>query len=180
MGLLLSPRNDEREGDFRRRLARVAGYVLILMLPVATGLFANLEALWSLVLPLEGGLFVIASALLGGALAVAPIVAVAALLVMVWHGVESVYLGRSRATPMLDRLIVALGVLVWFAPALAMLVAAVRAVLTGAVGFSRPQREYLLATDPIAFWQSVGFFLIVAAALAYPAWQYWRRKLGQR
>jgi hypothetical protein len=44
--------------------------------------------------------------------------------------------------------------------------------------FARLPQIYL-ATDPIAFWQGVGFWLIVAAAVAYPAWRYWRGKFAR-
>ena len=39
---------------------------------------------------------------------------------------------------------------------------------------------YFLATDPIAYWQGVGFWLIIAALLCFLAWRYWRPKLFPR
>ena len=41
----------------------------------------------------------------------------------------------------------------------------------------RPPRDYFLATDPIAFWQGVGFWLIIAALAGFLAWRYWQPKL---
>lgn len=64
-------------------------------------------------------------------------------------------------------------------PALALFGMAASAVATGAITFRRPAREYLLATDPITFWQSVGFLLIVGAAVAWPAAHYWRGKFAR-
>ncbi len=180
MPLLPARRDDESAGDFTRRRARFALLAFLVALPAALWLFARAEALWRVIAPLEGGPFLLAATAFGGALAIAPIAALVALLIAVWFGVESIGQPRSRAAPLADRAIVAAGLLVWFAPALALVAAAVRAVLTGSIAFSRPAREYLLATDPIAFWQGVGFLLIVAAALAYPAWHYWAKRLRRR
>lgn len=165
-------------GDAVRRRARYSLLIFLVALPVSVLLFAELAAIWSVVMPLEGAAFMLAATLLGAALAVAPVVAVAGFLLAVWHGVESVYLPRSRRTPLLDRAIVAGGLLVWFAPALGMVAAALRAVIEGRVHFVRPPRDYLLATDPLAFWQGVGFWLIMAAVFAFLAWRYWRGKLS--
>lgn len=177
---LSEPRPHEPEGDFRRRKALYALIVFATALAIAVSVFANIEPIWVYIEPLEGVAFLLAATLFGAALAVAPLIAVAALLIAVWHGVESVERVRSRASPVLDWFILGAGILVWFAPALALFGAALRAVMVGAISFRRPAREYLLATDPVAFWQSVGFMLIVGVAVAYPAWHYWRRKLTRR
>jgi hypothetical protein len=175
----IRPRPDEPAGDLRRRKALRALIVALIALPVALAAFRFIEPIWVRIEPLEGFVFMLAATALGATLAVAPLLAVAAALVAMWHGVESVAQPRSRATPMLDRALYAIGLLVWFGPALALAGMAGKAVATGAIAFRRPAREYLLATDPIAFWQSVGFLLIVAAAAAYPAWHYWRRKFSR-
>ena len=54
---------------------------------------------------------------------------------------------------------------------------AVQALATGRISFVRPPREYLLATDPIAYWQGIGFWLIMAVLFSFLAWRYWRGKL---
>jgi len=92
---------------------------------------------------------------------------------------KALYTGTasSLATPLLDRVIVGAGLLVWFMPALAAIAQAVRALTTGRIHFVRPPRDYLLATDPIAFWQGVGFWLIIAALAGFLAWRYWQPKL---
>ncbi|MBL8447272.1 MAG: hypothetical protein JNJ44_07645 [Zoogloeaceae bacterium] len=140
-------------------------------------LFRDLAQLWREIEPLEGLAFLSSATLLGGALAIAPLTAAASLLLCVWHGVESVFLPRSHPTPTLDNLIVAGGMLVWFSPCLAALGAGAMALVTGRIHFSRPPRDYFLATDPIAFWQGVGFWIIVAASFGYVAWRYWQGKL---
>lgn len=171
---------DESEGDFRRRQAFRALLVFLIALPLTISAFRNVGPIWQHIEPLEGFVFTVAATLLGAVLAGSPLITAAAGVMAVWHGVESVERPRSRATPLLDRVILATGLLVWFAPALALFGMAVRAVATGAIAFRRPAREYVMATDPIAFWQSVGFIVIVAVCVAYPAWHYWRRKFVAR
>lgn len=180
MPLIPKRQENELDGDFARRRARFAALVFLAALPLSLWVFARITEIWAYVLPLEGAPFMFAATALGGVMAIAPVVAVVAFLVAIWYGVESVFLPRRRPTPLVDRLLVPLGLLVWFAPTLGLLASAGRAVANGSIAFSRPARVYLLASDPIAFWQSIGFLLIVAAALAYPSWHYWRGKLMRR
>jgi hypothetical protein len=177
--MLLQPQppDSERAGDRARRRARYAVFAFLVGLPASLWLFARLPEIWALVMPMQGAPFLLAATALGAALAVAPVATALAALLAVWFGVESVYLPRSRPSPLTDRVIIALGLLTWFAPTGALVAAAARAVMEGRIHFPRPPRDYYLATDPIAFWQGVGFWLIVAAAIAYPAWRYWRAKL---
>jgi hypothetical protein len=179
--MLLQPQapDSARAGDVARRRARYAVLAFLIGLPASLWLFARLPQIWALIMPMEGARFMLAATALGAALAVAPVVTALAALMGVWFGVESVYLPRSRPSPLTDRIIVALGLLTWFAPTTALIVAAGRAIVEGRIHFSRPPRDYYLATDPIAFWQGVGFWLIVAAAVAYPAWRYWRGKFAR-
>ena len=142
-------------GDLDRRRALFALLVCVVALPASWLLFSQLERLWPEIVRLEGLGFLIA----------------------VWFGVRSVYSARSLATPLLDRVIVGAGLLVWFMPALAAIAQAVRALTTGRIHFVRPPRDYLLATDPIAFWQGVGFWLIIAGLAGFLAWRYWQPKL---
>jgi hypothetical protein len=176
MPLLPAPRPDEPRGDLLRRRARFGLLLLLAMAPASLVLFGGLERLWPPIAALDGIPFLAAATLLGAALAGAPLLSLVGLVVAVWNGVESIYQPRRRATPGLDRVIVVLGLVVWFGPSLALLAAAGRAVVTGRIHFTRPPRDYLLATDPIAFWQGVGFWLIIAACLGYLAWRYWQPK----
>jgi hypothetical protein len=178
MPLLPAARPDELRGDFLRRRARFGLVLLVAMAAAAAPLFGELGEMWPAIAALEGWAFLGAATLLGAALAGIPLLALVGLALAVWYGVESVYQPRRRVSPALDKLILALGLVVWFGPALALLAAAARAVATGRIHFMRPPRDYFLATDPIAFWQGVGFWLIVAAGLGYLAWRYWRGKLG--
>lgn len=178
MPLLPAPRHDELRGDFLRRRARFGLLLLAAAMLVAVPLFAGLGRLWPTIAALEGVPFLVASTLLGGVLAASPVLALLGLAMALWYGVESVYQPRRRASPGADKLIVALGLAAWFGPSLALLAAAGRAIARGSIHFTRPPRDYVLATDPIAFWQGVGFWLIVATCLGYGAWCYWRPKLA--
>lgn len=180
MHFLPQLRDEETAGDLMRRRARFTGVLLLAMLASAITLFRNLEPLWLQISELEGGIFLFASMLLGLFMAATPVLSLVFLLMCVWYGVESVFQPRSQSTPLVDRAILAGGLLVWFGPSLALIGGALKALLSGAIAFSRPERVYLLEADPIAFWQSIGFMLIVAVALAYPAWHYWKRKLAKR
>lgn len=163
-------------GDAARQRARRAAWLALFALPVSIWLFARLGDIWARIAPLEGAAFMLGATALGGALAVAPVITVVAFLVSVWYGAESVFLPRQRPTPLVDRGLTALGILVWFSPALALVGSVLKAIVTGTVSFARPARVYNLATDPLAFWEGVGFLLIAAGALAFPAWHYWRNK----
>lgn len=164
-------------GDRSRRRALFSLLVCLVALPASMLLFTRLDLLWPQIVGMEGMAFIAAATLLGAAMAVGPLAVGIGFLLAVWHGVNSVYGARSHATPLLDRLIVGTGLLVWFAPALFSVAQAVRALATGRIHFARPPRDYFLATDPIAFWQGVGFWLIIAALFGFLAWRYWRPRL---
>ena len=164
-------------GDVARRYAKIAACVCVVGIMTSFGLFSNVAALWAEISPLSGTVFMLKAALFGFALAVASLGAILGFLAMVWFGVESVYRPRTVQTPGLDRLITLFGLIVWFGPTLAMLAASVEALYMGRVHFSRPPRDYFMATDPVAFWQGVGFWIIMSAVLGFLAWHYWRKKL---
>lgn len=180
MPLLLQTADTGRAGDIARWRARWALLLFVVTLPASIWLFSSLAALWSLIQPLDGAIFMIAATAFGGVLAVAPLAAALGFLLAVWYGVESVYLPRTRETPLTDRCIVGAGLVIWFAPALGLLAAAAKALVEGRIHFVRPPRDYFLTTDPVAFWQGVGFWLIMAAVFGFLSWRYWRNKLVAR
>ena len=167
-------------GDRARRRAAYGLALLALGLALSWFLFTNLASLWPHVAALEGTPFLLAATAFGGALALAPLAAALGFVFALWFGVESVYRPRRQPSPLLDRLIVGGGLLLWFTPMLACLGVIGRALQQGRIHFVRPPRDYFLATDPIAFWQSIGFWGIIAAATGFLAWAYWRGKLGSR
>lgn len=167
-------------GDVARRRAFFSLLVSLVALPASWLLFSQLERLWPEIVQLEGIPFLAAATLLGATMAIGPLAVVIGLLLAVWFGVRSVYSARSRPSPGLDRLIIAAALLVWFSPALAAVYKAAHALATGSIHFVRPPRDYFLATDPIAYWQGVGFWLIMAGLFGFLAWRYWRGKLFAR
>lgn len=167
-------------GDRARRKALFGLLVGLVALPASWLLFSQLERLWPEIVRMEGIAFMAAATLLGGAMAVGPLAAAIGLLLAIWFGVDSVYKPRSRPSPLLDRVIVGAGLLVWFTPALAAFAIIGQALASGRIHFVRPPRDYFLATDPIAFWQGVGFWLIMGGLFAFLAWRYWRGKLFPR
>lgn len=179
MPLLLQARDTDLAGDTARRRASICLILSLMATPVSIWLFTNLEPLWIRILALEGSLFLLGATALGAALAVAPLVAAIGFLLAIWFGVDSVYLPRRRRSPLVDKCIIGGGLLVWFSPVLAALGSAARGLIEGRVHFVRPPRDYFLATDPIAFWQGIGFWLIMAVLFGFLAWRYWRNKLGR-
>lgn len=165
-------------GERSRRRAALGLALLAFGAAASWFLFSALEELWARVAALDGTPFLLAATALGSALALAPLIAALGFAFALWFGVESVYQPRRRPSPVLDRLIVGGGLLLWFSPALACLAIIARALHQGRMHFVRPPRDYFLATDPIAFWQSVGFWAIMAAVTGFLAWSYWRGKLG--
>jgi hypothetical protein len=167
-------------GDRARRRGTFCLLLALAATPAATWLFLNLKPLWLQVEPLEGGAFILAAMAFGVALALLPVVAVFGWLLALWFGVESVYAPRRRETPVTDRLIVGVGIIAWFLPALGFLASAVHAVFSGRVHFVQPARDYLRAVDPIAYWQGVGFLFVTAGVFAWLASRYWQNKLRRR
>lgn len=164
-------------GDLARRRARLCLILSLLATPASIWLFLRLDIIWPKVMVLEGAAFMIGATLLGTVLALTPLAAGIGFLLAVWYGVESVYLPRRQRSPMADKGIVAGGLLVWFAPALVAVAAVVMGLIQGRLHFTRPPRDYFMATDPIAFWQGIGFWLIMGTLFGLLAWRYWRNKL---
>ena len=172
-----APASAPLPGDLARRRALFCLLLALVALPASWLLFSQLERLWPEIVRMEGVAFMAAATLLGGAMAIGPLAAAIGFLLAIWFGVDSVYRPRRAASPLLDRVIVAAGLLVWFAPALAALGMVGQALASGRIHFVRPPRDYFLATDPIAFWQGVGFWLIMGGLFGFLAWRYWRGKL---
>jgi hypothetical protein len=164
-------------GDRARRRGAFCLLLALVSTSLATWLFLSIGKLWPRIEPLEGMAFTLGAVVFGAALAIAPVVAVSGWLLALWFGVESVYLPRQHATPIIDRVIVGAGLVAWFLPALGFLATAIHALVSGRVHFVQPPRDYLRAVDPIAYWQGVGFLLITAAVFAWLAWRYWQGKL---
>ena len=164
-------------GDIARRRARLGLLAFLIAVPISWALFSQLEPIWTRIMPLEGFTFMATATLLGAVLAVVPLVAIIGFVLAIWFGVDSVYMTKRRASRLLDQFIVAVALVVWFSPALFGVVTAGRAIYEGRIHFVRPPRDYFLATDPIAFWEGVGFWLIMSGLFSFLAWRYWRPRL---
>lgn len=168
-------------GDRARRRTVFSFLALLFSLPLSVVLFGRLEEIWAHIFPLEGAPFLLAATLLGLLLAAAPVIAAASFVMTIWFGVDSVYLPRKREQRnLLDLVVVAIALVVWLTPMLFCLGSAIFALSIGEVHFVRPQRDYLRTTDPIAFWQGIGFWLIMASLFGFLTWRYWQPKLFPR
>ena len=174
----LSPSATALAGDLSRRRALRFLLLAIVATAVSVWLFRNVGDIWyRFVEPKPSAILDPKSVLFGLALAIAPIFAGVGWLVSFWSGVGSVYQPRSKTTPLTDRVLVGIGVFIWFLPSVALLASGIYALFTGSVSPPRAKMTYVLATDPIAFWQGVGFFFIVGGLCAWGAWQFWKGKL---
>jgi hypothetical protein len=168
---------DALPGDRARRNGSRSLLFAIVITPLTVWLFRSIDPLWALIFPLEGVPFGIASTAFGAVLAITPVAVVVSWLLALWFGVESVYKPRQRVTPLLDRIIVAIGLVVWSLPSLGFLVTAGWALYSGRVHFPQPARDFVWAEDPNAYLQGVGFLILVAGLCAWFAWRYWQGKL---
>lgn len=169
--------NPPLPGDLLRRRATRALLVGLLALPPTVWLFQTVPELWAGILTLDGRSFMLWALLIGLGMAIGPLLAVGGLLLALWWGVDAVYKPRSRATPLTDRIIIVLALCIWSLPTLGFLGQAVWALYSGRVHFVRPPRDYFLATDPVAYWQGVGFWLIMGAIIGFLSWRYWQPRL---
>lgn len=168
-------------GDRARRRTVFSFLALLFSLPLSILLFGRLEDIWAHIFPLEGVAFLLAATTLGLLLAAAPVIAAASFVMTIWFGVDSVYQPRQRQQRnLIDLIVIASALVVWLAPMLFCLGSAIFALSIGEVHFVRPQRDYLRATDPIAFWQGIGFWLIMTTLFGFLAWRYWQPKLFPR
>ncbi|MBO7411106.1 MAG: hypothetical protein J6T92_04200 [Ottowia sp.] len=162
-------------GDLaRRRAVKLALWCLALLIANVLA-FSNL-ALWRFIEPLNGAAFYFAAIGFGLVLAALPVLAALCFCGALWQAGNSVALPKVQPTPALDRRLAVLLCGVWFLPVLFALLFAGHSLAGGAVRFPHPKREYVLATDPIAFWESFGFVLIAGGVWAWVAWRYcqWR------
>ena len=167
-------------GDRARRHGTLCLLLALVVTPLTVWFFLNLDPVWSRIAPLEGMAFMLSATLFGALLAITPVISVAGWLLALWYGVESVFMPRERRKPTTDILITGIGLVAWSLPTLGFLASAVFSLFSGHVHFPRPARDYLLAEDPVAYWQGVGYQFIAAGIFAWLAWHYWRGKLRRK
>ena len=169
--------NPSLAGDLLRRRATRALLIGLCALPPTVWLFRAVPDLWASILTLDGAPFMLWAMLMGLGMAVGPLLAFGGLLLALWWGVDAVYKPRSRSTPRTDRIIVAVALFVWSLPTLGFVGQAAWALYSGRVHFVRPPRDYFLATDPVAYWQGIGFWLIMGGIIGFLSWRYWQPRL---
>ncbi|GAB2880907.1 hypothetical protein GCM10027046_06360 [Uliginosibacterium flavum] len=159
-----------------RRWSLIAVTALLLTLPA----IIFFPRLWSWVITLGSGAFLLAGAAWGLLMAVGPVTALVCALVALFLRVEAGFAPRSRHRRFGDALAITGGLLVSFAPALAALYPPIKALLTGYIAFRGQGQQYSLLSDPYGFWQAVAYWLMGAATLALLAGFYWKAKWRSR
>lgn len=180
MPTLFSLPENPAPGDHARRRGTICFLTALIATPITIWLFSSLGAIWMKIEPLNGMAFFLSAALIGLLLAATPIISLFGWLLALWYGVESVFMQRGKRTPKTDIAIIGAGIAAWFAPAFGFLATAIGALISGRVHFAKPARDYLLAQDPVAYWQGVGFMFITAGVFGWLAYRYWQSKLRRK
>ncbi|MDO6387538.1 MULTISPECIES: hypothetical protein [unclassified Uliginosibacterium] len=163
-------------GDLLLRKSRRWGLFALLALLLTLPCVLFMKPLWSFLITLGSGSFMLMAGLWGLILAAGPLAFLACGLAALFLRVEARFAPRSRQQPFSDTLAISFALLLSFLPALAALYPPVKAILTGYIGFRGLGQQYPLASDPYGFWQAVAFWFMGAATLAFLAGLYWRGK----
>lgn len=172
---LPSPKKEQLELK-SKRWAMLALAALIPTVPC----FAFIAPIWQFVVSLGTVAFMFAALGLGLLLAAGPVAVVVCCLTALFLRVESCFTEAKVSRSKLDWLIISIGMLVSFAPAMGILVVPIRAILTGYIAFRGPGQQYAIGEDPYGFWQAVSFWLMGAASLAFLSAVYWRSRFLRR
>jgi|GEM_PF-6450419 len=156
-----------------RHSQRLMRYGLLLILPLAAlGIF--ILPAWKFIASLSGIAFAASATLFGLALAVLPIAVIVLVGAALFMRVESFIRPRSRAVGLPDRLSLAGALLLSLVPALWPLSKAAMAVFSGGITIRQPlEHHFTVFSDPLTFWENVGYWLIATVALAALAAYYW-------
>ncbi|WP_341674916.1 hypothetical protein [Niveibacterium sp. SC-1] len=159
-----------------RRSQRFMRYGLLLILPLAAlGVF--ILPTWKFIASLSGIAFAASATLFGLALAVLPVAVLVLVGTALFLRVESLVRPRSRSLGLPDRLALIGALLLSIVPALWPLSMAARAVFGDGITIRQPiEHHFTMFSDPLAFWENVGYWLIAAVALAALAGYYWRSR----
>lgn len=179
MPVLPSARPDELPGDHLARKARRTALYALILTPTAFAVFWWLPTIWNPIQGMTGPALYLASMALGAALAAFPVLAAVTWLLALYWAVEARHAPRQQPAAT-DRLILALGMLVSYAPGVGFYITVVHALMTGRVHFSNPPRDYYLDSDPAAYWEGVGFMAMAGTVLVFMVTRYWQAKRRQR
>ncbi len=168
-----TPAPGDRLLRYSRRATIAAG---VLCVPTVAGAFLLLP-LWRAIAGLSGIAFAVSAGLFGLALAALPLSVIVALCISAFARVES--LARHRIAPinLADRILVGLAVLLSAIPALWPASKAVRAVVDGSITIKQPvEHSFTVMSDPLVFWENVGYWVLAALALSGLAAYYWHNR----
>lgn len=159
-----------------RRSQQMLGYAFVLGVASAA-VYIYRQALWDYVGAQGGAWFMLLAALFGLALVAIPLAALTCLAWGVFARVESLVRARSTPAKLADRLLVGLAIALSLVPAAWPLSMAARAMMSGEITIRQPiEHLFTPHSDPLAFAENVGYWLIGAAALASLAGIYWRSR----
>lgn len=172
-------RDQELPGDTLSRKSVRAFLYGVFFIPATIAGYIWLPQIWNPIMHMEGASFFLSSTLLGGVMAAFPVLGVAMMLLSLWWAVEARF--SPRQTPKgHDKLVIGLGLLVSYGPAIGFAITVIHALMVGKVHFSNPPRDYLRATDPQAYWEGLGFMVMAGSVLGFMVTRYWQAKLGKK
>jgi len=157
---------------------RWIAYALLALVPTLLS-FAFLLPIWRWLMSLGTATFMVASLALGLVLAAGPVAVAVFGLGALFLRIEACIRTPDVSLKLLDKLIIAMGILVSLAPAVGTLYVPINAILSGYIAFRGPGQQYALVSDPYGFWQAVGFWFMGAATLAFLAVTYWRSRFSR-
>lgn len=163
-------------GDSLHRKARRWALWALLALLCTLPAFVFIKPLWAELATFGTGAFMLAAAAWGLLVAAGPIAALVCAIVALFMRIEAVFAPRAPARRWGDVPAIGAGLLLTFAPALAALLPAFNALLSGYIAFRGVGQQYPLSEDPHGFWQAVASWIMGACVLATLATLYWRSR----
>jgi len=166
--------------DGERLLARSRRLlVLTLLLAAPSALLAwQLAPLWSHIAALDGAAFLSAATAFGLGLILLPLGTIGCFIAALFSRVESnIRPGRRQAANAVDFVSTIGALAASLLPAAWPASKALRALISGGITIRQPiEHHFSMASDPLAFWENVTFWLLAAAALAGLAAYFWRSR----
>lgn len=145
--------------------------------PPTLGLVVYAETAWRHIVQLDGATFSTTATLFWLSLIAGGLATVTLLSVALFARVEAHHADPRLHWSRAAQLHRGLALLISLLPAAWPASKAVRALLSGTVTIRQPvAHSFTAASDPLAYWQNVGFWLLATVALAGGALYYWRSR----
>ncbi len=149
---------------------------LALCVPTLLGAF-YLEPVWRAIAGLSGAMFALCAGVFGLAVAGLPLAIIVMLCIAAFARVESLARPRKQPVGIADRAMVALAVVLSAIPALWPASKALRALIGGSVTIAQPvEHSFTAVTDPLVYWENIGYWGFATLTLAGLAAYYWRNR----